>query len=88
MFLFFFRDKLLSSEKSLRQQLETQLAEKTEELYKEKVTNKHGDTGRYSPMNMTSSYGIDSTSIKDELSLSQRLNLQVIWLLRFSKKTI
>lgn len=77
-FSFFFRDKLLSSEKSLRQQLETELAEKTEELYKEKVMSKHGETGRYSPMNLTSSFGNDSTSIKEELSHSQRLNLQVI----------
>lgn len=68
------KDKLLSSEKSLRQQLETELAEKTEELYKQKVTSKHGETGRYSPMNMTS---FDTSSIKEELSLSQRLNLQL-----------
>lgn len=39
---------------------------------------KHGETGRYSPMNLTGSFGIDSTSIKEELTHSQRLNIQVI----------
>ena len=78
---FYLRDKLLDSEKSLRQQLETELAEKTEELYKEKVMSMHGENGRYSPMNITSSsFGLDTASFKEELSLAQRLNLQVIWL--------
>ncbi|KAL9957946.1 hypothetical protein ACROYT_G034905 [Oculina patagonica] len=71
------KDKLLDSEKSLRQQLETELAEKTEELYKEKAMSLRGENGRYSPMNMTSSFGNDTASFKEELSLAQRLNLQL-----------
>ena len=36
-----------------------------------------GENGRYSPVNMTSSLN-DMSSYKEELSLAQRLNLQVI----------
>lgn len=70
------RDKLLSAEKSLRQNLEAELAEKTEQLYKERVSSMHGDNGRYSPNPMLSSFGSD-TSFREELSAAQRLNLQV-----------
>lgn len=75
--IFFLREKLLSSEKSLRQQLEAELAEKTEQLYKERVIP--GENGRYSPsMNLTSSTLGNDTSFREELSVAQRLNLQVI----------
>ena len=73
------RDKLLSAEKSLRQNLEAELAEKTEQLYKERVSSMHGDNGRYSPNPMLSSFGSD-TSFREELSAAQRLNLQVKFL--------
>lgn len=70
------KDKLLSAEKSLRQNLEAELAEKTEQLYKERVSSMHGDNGRYSPNPMLSSFGSD-TSFREELSAAQRLNLQL-----------
>ncbi|KAK2560592.1 Mirror-image polydactyly gene 1 protein [Acropora cervicornis] len=70
------KDKLLGSEKSLRQKLEAELAEKTEQLYKERV--RLGENGRYSPSTdmMLANLGSDS-SFREELSVAQRLNLQV-----------
>ncbi|XP_015766575.1 PREDICTED: mirror-image polydactyly gene 1 protein homolog [Acropora digitifera] len=70
------KDKLLGSEKSLRQTLEAELAEKTEQLYKERV--RLGENGRYSPSTdmMLANLGSDS-SFREELSVAQRLNLQL-----------
>jgi len=70
------KDKLLGSEKSLRQKLEAELAEKTEQLYKERV--RLGENGRYSPSTdmMLANLGSDS-SFREELSVAQRLNLQL-----------
>jgi len=62
----------------LRQQLEAELADKTERLYKERVTSMHGENGRYSPsMNLTSSSLGNDTSFREELAVAQRLNLQL-----------
>ena len=60
----------------MRQKLEAELAEKTEQLYKERV--RLGENGRYSPSTdmMLASLGSDST-FREELSVAQRLNLQV-----------
>lgn len=70
------KDKLLSTEQSLRQQLEAELAEKTEQLYKERV--RLGENGRYSPSAtlMSSNLGTDTT-FREELSVAQRLNFQL-----------
>ena len=60
----------------MRQKLEADLAEKTEQLYKERV--RLGENGRYSPSTdmMLANLGNDS-SFREELSVAQRLNLQV-----------
>lgn len=70
------KDKLLGSEKSLRQTLEAELAEKTEQLHKERV--RLGENGRYSVSTdmMLANLGSDS-SFREELSVAQRLNLQL-----------
>ena len=58
--------------------MEAELAEKTEELYKEKTMSLRAENEGYSLMNTTSSFGEDTSSFREELSLAQRLNLQVI----------
>lgn len=71
------KDKLLDAEKSLRKTLEAELAEKTEELYKEKTMSLRAENEGYSLMNTASSFGEDTSSFREELSLAQRLNLQL-----------
>ncbi|PFX28828.1 Mirror-image polydactyly gene 1 protein [Stylophora pistillata] len=71
------KDKLLDEEKSLRKTLEAELAEKTEELYKEKTMSLRTGNEGYLSMNVTSSFGEDTSSFREELSLAQRLNLQL-----------
>lgn len=60
--------------------MEAELAEKTEELYKEKTMSLRAGNEGYLSMNATSSFGEDTSSFREELSLAQRLNLQVCWL--------
>lgn len=57
--------------------MEAELAEKTEELYKEKTMSLRAGNEGYLSMNATSSFGEDTSSFREELSLAQRLNLQL-----------
>ena len=79
------RDRRLSEEQRLRQQLERELSEKSEELLREKSKSLRsfgggermtGDSSRYSALDYTLACGGDGF-LQDELDSSKALNFQV-----------
>lgn len=82
--LILLRDRRLSEEQRLRQQLERELSEKSEELLREKSKSlrsspeKKPRDGRYSPLDYSLDYGGPSSYMRDELDASKALNFQVI----------
>lgn len=82
---FFSRDRRLSEEQRLRQQLERELSEKSEELLREKSRSLRSSAERkpregrsYSPLDYSLDYGGTSSYYNtDELEASKALNFQV-----------